>query len=101
MSRISNVQSALNLPRLLTPTKSWPEQGEPELRHLARALASQPGYSSPEIRTFEEAFGTMQGLPASHEAVAVTNGTHALQLAFEALDIGAGDYVVVPGLTWQ
>ena len=31
----------------------------------------------------------------------VTNGTHALQLALEVLDIGVGDEVIVPGLTWQ
>jgi L-glutamine:2-deoxy-scyllo-inosose/3-amino-2,3-dideoxy-scyllo-inosose aminotransferase len=31
----------------------------------------------------------------------VTNGTHTLQLALEALDIGYGDEVIVPGLTWQ
>jgi len=31
----------------------------------------------------------------------VTNGTHSLQLALEALDIGVGDEVIVPGLTWQ
>ena len=31
----------------------------------------------------------------------LTNGTHTLQVALEALDIGAGDEVIVPGLTWQ
>ncbi len=31
----------------------------------------------------------------------VTNGTHTLQLALEALEIGYGDEVIVPGLTWQ
>ncbi len=34
-------------------------------------------------------------------AALVTSGTHALQLALEALEIGAGDEVIVPGLTWQ
>jgi L-glutamine:2-deoxy-scyllo-inosose/3-amino-2,3-dideoxy-scyllo-inosose aminotransferase len=31
----------------------------------------------------------------------LTNGTHTLQIALEALDIGFGDEVIVPGLTWQ
>jgi L-glutamine:2-deoxy-scyllo-inosose/3-amino-2,3-dideoxy-scyllo-inosose aminotransferase len=31
----------------------------------------------------------------------LTNGTHTLQLALETLDVGAGDEVIVPGLTWQ
>ena len=33
--------------------------------------------------------------------VCLMNGTVALQLALEALDIGAGDEVIVPGYTWQ
>jgi L-glutamine:2-deoxy-scyllo-inosose/3-amino-2,3-dideoxy-scyllo-inosose aminotransferase len=37
----------------------------------------------------------------AEHGVLVTNGTHALQLALEALEIGPGDEVVVPGLTWQ
>jgi L-glutamine:2-deoxy-scyllo-inosose/3-amino-2,3-dideoxy-scyllo-inosose aminotransferase len=31
----------------------------------------------------------------------LTNGTHTLQLALETLDVGPGDEVIVPGLTWQ
>lgn len=31
----------------------------------------------------------------------LTNGTHTLQLALEAVGIGAGDEVIVPGITWQ
>lgn len=31
----------------------------------------------------------------------LTNGTHTLQVALETLDLGAGDEVIVPGLTWQ
>jgi len=31
----------------------------------------------------------------------LTNGTHALQVALETLEIGAGDEVIVPALTWQ
>jgi len=31
----------------------------------------------------------------------ISNGTHGLQLALESLDIGVGDEVIVPGLTWQ
>jgi L-glutamine:2-deoxy-scyllo-inosose/3-amino-2,3-dideoxy-scyllo-inosose aminotransferase len=31
----------------------------------------------------------------------LTNGTHTLQVALETLDIGVGDEVILPGLTWQ
>ncbi len=37
----------------------------------------------------------------SKHAVPVANGTVSLQLCMEALDIGYGDEVIVPGLTWQ
>lgn len=31
----------------------------------------------------------------------LTNGTHTIQMALETLNIGFGDEVIVPGLTWQ
>jgi dTDP-4-amino-4,6-dideoxygalactose transaminase len=37
----------------------------------------------------------------ANHSLLVTNGTHALQLAYEALDIGWGDEVLVPATTWQ
>ena len=37
----------------------------------------------------------------SKYCVLVSDGTHSMQLALEALEIGPGDEVIVPGLTWQ
>src|SRR5262249_43640657 len=47
---------------------------------------------------FERAFAELHG---ARHGLCVANGTVALQLAFEALDLGPGDEVIVPGLTWQ
>jgi len=43
-------------------------------------------------RAFEQAFATATGMP---HAIALANGTLALELALRALEIGAGDEVVV------
>ncbi len=47
---------------------------------------------------FAEAFTKYQG---AKYGLCVANGTVAIQLALEALDIGAYDEVIVPGMTWQ
>ena len=48
------------------------------------------------VKEFEEKIKTFIG----REAVCVNSGTAALQLALEACDIGYGDEVLVPSLTY-
>lgn len=56
-------------------------------------ISSQGKY----VTTFEEMFGKVIG---TEHTVAVSNGTVALHLAMLALDIGPGDEVIVPNLTF-
>lgn len=51
----------------------------------------------PFVASFEEQFAAWTG---AQYAVGVTNGTIALQLAFQTLGIGAGDEVIVPANTF-
>ncbi len=62
-----------------------------------RPAKDKPNYKSMGLR-FEREWAKFC---KSKYCMPVTNGTHALQLALEVLDIGAGDEVIVPGLTWQ
>jgi len=50
-----------------------------------------------EVETFESEFADYHG--AEH-ALAVTNGTHALELALQVLGVGPGTEVIVPGFTF-
>jgi len=81
------------------PWPKWPVFGEAERRSLSKVLDSgEWSYNAPMERKFNEAF---KGLIKTGYALSVANGTVSLQLALEALDIGYGDEVIVPGLTWQ
>ena len=46
---------------------------------------------------FARQWAEFNGVPY---AVPTTNGTSSLNIALEALDVGAGDEVIVPALTW-
>ena len=69
-----------------------------ELRYVSACvetnwISSQGTY----VARFEEAFADAIG---TRFAVSTTSGTTALQLALRALDIGSGDEVLVPNLTF-
>lgn len=84
---------------LVDAARLWPEHDERERKALLRVLESGHwAYDGPEQAEFERRFAAVQGV---RRVRAVSNGTTALQLALEALDIGRGDEVIVPGLTWQ
>jgi perosamine synthetase len=75
-----------------------PSIGERELRYVTDAVLS--GWVSSRgkyIGMFEEQFASFCG---TNHAVATSNGTVALHLALAALDIGPGDEVIVPALTF-
>jgi dTDP-4-amino-4,6-dideoxygalactose transaminase len=64
---------------------------------IARVLERQTFLNGPETRAFEEEFAQFSG---AAEAVAVANGTVALELALEAIGVGRGDEVVTVAHTF-
>lgn len=84
---------------LNTSVAPWPSYSEEERQAVARVLASgRVNYwTGDETRAFEREFADWIG---SRRAIAVFNGTVALDLALNALGIGAGDEVVVTPRTF-
>ncbi|HEX6740177.1 MAG TPA: DegT/DnrJ/EryC1/StrS aminotransferase family protein [Sphingomicrobium sp.] len=84
---------------LNTSVAPWPSYSEEEQQAVARVLASgRVNYwTGEETRAFEREFADWAG---SARAVAVFNGTVALDLALHALGIGAGDEVIVTPRTF-
>lgn len=74
-----------------------PSLGPEELAALADVVASGWLTQGPRVAEFERSVAAYVG--AEH-AVACSNCTTALQLALEVLDIGPGDEVIVPSLSF-
>lgn len=73
-----------------------------EREYLLQAHDSGVWDDWPEKESMASGFGKEWAQFCGSEFCALlTNGTHTLQVALESLDIGAGDEVIVPGLTWQ
>ena len=77
----------------------WPIVGKEELELISEVTSSGVwSYNGPKEKEFIRKFADYIG---TKYAVCAANGTVTLQMALEALDIGYGDEVIVPGLTWQ
>lgn len=85
-----------------SPLKSWPRWPvvpERAVDLVAEVVRSGKwGGDGPRERQLADTFAVFSG---ARYCSPVANGTVAIQLALEALDIGAYDEVIVPGLTWQ
>lgn len=84
---------------LNTPFAPWPSFSEEEARAVHEVILSNKVnyWTGQECRRFEEEFAAWVGC---EHAVALTNGTLALDAALRALDIGPGDEVVVTPRTF-
>jgi dTDP-4-amino-4,6-dideoxygalactose transaminase len=78
----------------LRPDEHWPFYNEDEIAAVAGVLRSGRvnQWTGPEVFAFEQAFATRFG---GGHAIALANGSVALELALRAFGIGAGDEVIV------
>jgi dTDP-4-amino-4,6-dideoxygalactose transaminase len=87
-----------------TPVRSaeyprWPQWDESERRLLLEVLDSGHWWATDgsRVQEFEAAWAAHTG---TRHCVAVTNGTHALEVALLALGVGDGDEVIVTDYTF-
>jgi dTDP-4-amino-4,6-dideoxygalactose transaminase len=81
------------------PYPVWPHFDDAERRLLEEVLTSRRWWATQgsKVREFELAWGDLHG---TEPAVAVTNGSHSIDIALLGLGIGAGDEVIVPAWTF-
>lgn len=70
---------------------------EDDIAAVVAVLRSDWLTTGPMVEQFERAFAEFTGCP---HAVAVANGTAALHAAMAALEVGPGDEVIVPAITF-
>jgi dTDP-4-amino-4,6-dideoxygalactose transaminase len=85
---------------LNTPFSPWPSYSEQEIAAVSQVLASnRVNYWTGDLcRQFEGAYAEYVG---TKHAVALSNGTLALDVALKALGIGPGDEVIVTPRTFM
>ena len=81
------------------PFQSWPAYDQAELDAVAGVVTSRQWWRRDgfAVRRFESEFACLQH---AQFALAVGSGTQALEVALAALEIGEGDEVIVPAMTF-
>jgi len=83
------------------PYPAWPAVGDEDVEAVVEVVRSGEWGGFPEpgrhAAAFEEAFAAYQG---ARHGVLMMNGTVTMEVALKALDIGWGDEVVIPALTF-
>jgi L-glutamine:2-deoxy-scyllo-inosose/3-amino-2,3-dideoxy-scyllo-inosose aminotransferase len=81
------------------PWPAWPPATDRAVELITEVVRSgRWAYDGPKEWEFAHQFAEFS---RAKYCLPVANGTVAIQLALEALDIGAYDEVIVPGQTWQ
>ena len=84
-----------------TPYPAWPAPDEEYVEAVTEVVRGGEwgGFPEPGVNgaAFEEAFADYQG---ARHGVLMMNGTVTMEVACKALDIGWGDEVIVPALTF-
>ncbi len=82
-----------------TPFPLWPDFDDTERQLILEVLDSRQWWATQgtKVKEFEKQWGDFHG---TEPAIAVTNGSHTLELALLALDVGSGDEVIVPNWTF-
>lgn len=81
------------------PFPDWPVYDEREIAAVTNVLESRKWWRivGSQATQFEQEFASYQ---RAQHALAVTSGTHAIEIALSALGIGYGDEVIVPAFTF-
>ena len=86
-------------PLIAAPFPRWPVWDDREREALSATLDSGGWWDGDGERAarFASDFAAYQG---ARHGLAMTNGTHTLETALAACDVGEGDEVIVPGMTF-
>ncbi|MFA8435568.1 MAG: DegT/DnrJ/EryC1/StrS family aminotransferase [Marinifilaceae bacterium] len=99
MEKLQNELTFENKTEMGNEKPNWPQFNNREKELILEVLESRKWWrmNGDKVVNFEKKFAECHG---AEYCLAVTNGTHALELSLASLEIGKGDEVIVPAITF-